>query len=37
LAQKLQDLGYKKVWALQGGFDAWRDAGFPLEPKRKVA
>jgi len=37
LAQKLQALGYKDVSALQGGFDAWREAGFAVENKRKAA
>jgi rhodanese-related sulfurtransferase len=25
--------GFKDVYALKGGFDAWREAGYPLEPK----
>jgi rhodanese-related sulfurtransferase len=37
LAQKLTEQGFKKVWALKGGFDAWRDAGLPVEPKSKAA
>jgi rhodanese-related sulfurtransferase len=37
LAQKLLDRGYEKVWALRGGFDAWEDAGLPLERKAKAA
>jgi rhodanese-related sulfurtransferase len=28
---------YKDVWALQGGFDAWQDAGLPVESKQKAA
>jgi 3-mercaptopyruvate sulfurtransferase SseA len=26
----------KNLHYLQGGFDAWRDAGYPLEPKAKT-
>jgi rhodanese-related sulfurtransferase len=37
LVQKLQERGYKDVWALQGGFDAWQDAGLPVESKQKAA
>jgi rhodanese-related sulfurtransferase len=37
LAQKLLALGYKNVWALQGGFDAWRNAGLPVERKQQAA
>jgi rhodanese-related sulfurtransferase len=25
--------GYKNVYALKGGWDAWEKAGFPVEPK----
>ncbi len=27
--------GFKNVHPLYGGFDAWRDAGGPLEPKQE--
>jgi len=37
LAQKLQQRGYKDVYALEGGFDAWQQAGLPVEPKRQAA
>jgi rhodanese-related sulfurtransferase len=37
VAQKLRDFGYKDVWALEGGFDAWRDDGLPLETKQRAA
>jgi rhodanese-related sulfurtransferase len=37
LAQKLRERGYQNVWALQGGFDAWRNAGMPVESKTKAA
>ncbi|MEI8167020.1 MAG: rhodanese-like domain-containing protein [Chloroflexales bacterium] len=31
-AQIFMELGYPKVIALEGGFQAWRDAGHPVEP-----
>jgi len=37
LVQKLQERGYEDVWALEGGFDAWRNAGLPVESKRQAA
>lgn len=37
LAQKLREHEYERVWALQGGFDAWLNAGLPLERKTKAA
>jgi len=37
LVQKLQEYGYKDVWALEGGFDAWRNAAMPVESKRQAA
>jgi rhodanese-related sulfurtransferase len=37
LAQKLLERGYRQVWALRGGFDAWRNAGYPVESKRQAA
>jgi rhodanese-related sulfurtransferase len=36
LAQKLRQRGYQ-AWALQGGYEAWKDAGLPLEQKSKAA
>jgi rhodanese-related sulfurtransferase len=33
VAQQLQDQGFREVYALQGGFDAWKQAGCPVEPK----
>ena len=30
LAQKLQKLGHKDVWALQRGFRVWQNAGLPF-------
>jgi rhodanese-related sulfurtransferase len=37
LVQQLEAHGYDKVWALEGGFDAWREAGYPVQSKRKAA
>jgi rhodanese-related sulfurtransferase len=31
VARKLIDQGYTVVRPLAGGFDAWLDAGFPVE------
>ncbi len=31
-AQIFMELGYPRVIALEGGFQAWRDAGHPVEP-----
>jgi len=25
--------GFKRVYALKGGYHAWTDAGYPIEPK----
>jgi len=33
VADILEQHGYKDTHALVGGFDAWKDAGNPLEPK----
>jgi len=30
-AQKLVDAGFKKVYRLKGEYDAWVDAGYPIE------
>jgi len=37
VAQELRDRGDQNVWALEGGFDAWVNAGLPVEPKQKAA
>lgn len=29
-AQSLQEMGYRQVLSLQGGFEAWREAGKPV-------
>ncbi len=31
MAQRLRELGFENSFALLGGFDAWREAGYPLE------
>ncbi|MGH7662837.1 MAG: rhodanese-like domain-containing protein [Gemmatimonadaceae bacterium] len=33
MARTLLENGWKDARALQGGFDAWREAGYPTEPK----
>jgi len=33
VALELQRKGWSRARALVGGFDAWRAAGLPLEPK----
>jgi rhodanese-related sulfurtransferase len=33
VAQTLTDLGWDDVHYIAGGFDAWVDAGYPLQPK----
>jgi rhodanese-related sulfurtransferase len=37
LVQKLRERGFKNAWALQGGFDAWRNQGLPVESKIEAA
>jgi rhodanese-related sulfurtransferase len=31
VALELSERGYRDVYALKGGFDAWKQAGLPLE------
>lgn len=33
MALLLRERGYK-AWALNGGFQAWAGAGYPLQPKK---
>ena len=33
LALKLVDRGYPSVYVLEGGWKAWQEAGYPVEPK----
>ena len=35
MARTLLDAGWTDVRPLKGGFEAWRHAGYPLEPKRE--
>jgi rhodanese-related sulfurtransferase len=37
VAQTLLDEGWTDVHPLEGGFDAWRGAGYAVEPKRDAA
>lgn len=32
MALRLLELGFRNAFALEGGFDAWEDAGLPVEP-----
>jgi rhodanese-related sulfurtransferase len=32
VAQQLMDLGFLRVNPVLGGFTAWRNAGYPVEP-----
>jgi rhodanese-related sulfurtransferase len=33
VALSLMENGWKNVHPLYGGFDAWQQAGYPVEPK----
>ncbi|HHP7235130.1 MAG TPA: rhodanese-like domain-containing protein [Desulfobacterales bacterium] len=33
MALKLVDRGYQSVFVLEGGWEAWKAAGHPVEPK----
>ncbi|PYV63857.1 MAG: hypothetical protein DMG95_05725 [Acidobacteria bacterium] len=37
MAQRLRELGYANAYALQGGFQAWQNAGLPVETKSRAA
>ncbi|MBZ5515669.1 MAG: hypothetical protein LAN62_12675 [Acidobacteriia bacterium] len=37
MARLLLDHGYKDVRPLLGGFDAWVERGYPVEPHRTLA
>jgi rhodanese-related sulfurtransferase len=34
LAQEMMKKGYKKVYALKGGWTEWASAKYPVEPKK---
>ena len=36
MALKLRELAYSETYALVGGFDAWVEAGLPLERREAV-
>jgi rhodanese-related sulfurtransferase len=29
----MMEMGFKKIYALKGGWKEWKGAGFPTEPK----
>lgn len=33
MARSLMELGYGKAYALKGGWNEWKAAGFPVEAK----
>jgi rhodanese-related sulfurtransferase len=33
MARQWMDLGFDNVYALKGGWKAWKEAGYPVEPK----
>ena len=35
MALRLRELGFRSAFALTGGFDAWQEAGLPLEAVRR--
>jgi len=37
VAEELANHAFTNVRVLQGGFDAWRSAGYPLEAKAQAA
>jgi rhodanese-related sulfurtransferase len=37
VAQKLQKLGITRVRPLQGGFQGWKELGYPLEEPAEIA
>ncbi|QQR81460.1 MAG: molybdopterin-synthase adenylyltransferase MoeB [Deltaproteobacteria bacterium] len=36
-AKTLQDMGYKTVYSMSGGFNGWKDAGLPIFHKRSLS
>ena len=32
MALRLRELGYPDTYALEGGYEAWKQAGYPTEP-----
>ena len=37
MALRLRELGTANAFALTGGLDAWKEAGYPVEPLRSGA
>lgn len=37
MALQLRKAGWSKARALVGGWQAWQDAGLPVEPKSEIA
>jgi 3-mercaptopyruvate sulfurtransferase SseA len=35
VALRFRELGMQQAFALRGGFGAWQDAGYPVEPLRR--
>ncbi len=35
VAKRLYDLGFRKLYSLEGGIVAWRKDGFPMEKKKR--
>ncbi|BDG06895.1 rhodanese-like domain-containing protein [Anaeromyxobacter paludicola] len=33
MALRLRELGWEDAYALKGGYDAWKQAGMPVEPR----
>jgi rhodanese-related sulfurtransferase len=33
VARKLKEHGVEQVMALKGGWNAWKEGGYPVEPK----
>ncbi len=36
MALRLREIGVRDAFALEGGFDAWRAGGHPVEPMRSA-
>lgn len=36
-AARLRELGFEEIFALEGGFEAWRDGQYPLEMRSGAA
>lgn len=36
-AKAIQEMGYKNVYSMKGGYSAWQHAGFPIEQKKTLS